>query len=93
MNKKNPKEGEQSKKLNVLRFDLCEPIPLFDREEKIYVRFKLSENKDKWQRWMSKTKKEWTMTHEALTLKEVVEFQEKVVNNNYLRFVNMLRKR
>ena len=68
-------------------------INLFDREEKIYVRFKLSENKDKWQRWMSKTKKEWTMTHEALTLKEVVEFQEKVVNNNYLRFVNMLRKR
>ena len=68
-------------------------INLFDREEKIYVRFKLSENKDKWQRWMSKTKKEWTMTHEALTLKEVVEFQEKVVNNNYLRFISMFRKK
>lgn len=70
-----------------------EPINLFDRVEKIYVRFKLSENKDKWQRWVSKTKKDWVMTHEALTLKEVMEYQEQVININFRKFFNMITKK
>lgn len=69
------------------------PINLFDRVEKIYVRFKLSENKDKWERWVSKTKKDWTMTHEALTLKEVLQFQEQVINDNFRNFFNMIIKK
>lgn len=69
------------------------PINLFDRVEKIYVRFKLSENKDKWERWVSKTKKDWTMTHEALTLKEVLQFQEEVINDNFRNFFNMITKK
>lgn len=69
------------------------PINLFDRVEKIYVRFKLSENKDKWERWVSKTKKDWTMTHEALTLKEVLQFQEQVINDNFRNFFNMITKK
>ena len=69
------------------------PINLFDRVEKIYVRFKLSENKDKWERWVSKTKKDWVMTHEALTLKEVVQFQEQVINDNFRKFFDMITKK
>lgn len=69
------------------------PINLFDRVEKIYVRFKLSENKDKWERWVSKTKKEWMKTHESLTLKEVLQFQEEVINDNFRKFFNMITKK
>jgi ribosomal protein S10 len=69
------------------------PINLFNREEKIYVRFKLSENKDKWERWVSKTKKDWVKTHQALTLEEVVRFQEEIVNDNFKKFFKFIAKK
>jgi hypothetical protein len=69
------------------------PINLFDREEKIYVRFKLSENKDKWERWISKTKKDWVKTHQALTLEDVLKFQEDVVNDNFRNLFNIIMKK
>jgi hypothetical protein len=68
-------------------------INLFDRAEKIYVRFKLSENKDTWERWASKTKKNWVKTHQALTLEEVVTFQEEIVNDNFKNFFNIIMKK
>jgi hypothetical protein len=60
-----------------------EPVNLFDRSEKVFVKFQLSENKDKWQRWMSKTKKKWVLTHESLSLEEVMCFQERLISTNY----------
>ena len=69
------------------------PINLFDRVEKIYVKFKLSENKDKWERWVSKTKKDWIKTHQALTLEDVLKFQEDVVNDNFRNLFNIIMKK
>lgn len=90
MDKENSKGGEQPKKQNIIRWDAVEPIGLFDRTEKIYVRIKMNPTKKTWERWVSKTKKTWEMTHDSLSLAEVIKFQEDVVSSNYKNFYKFI---
>ena len=66
-----------------------EPIKMFDREKKLYVRIKFNEVTKQWERWISKTKNKWEMTHTSLSLSEIIKFQEEIVSNNYRNFYKM----
>lgn len=68
-------------------------IKMFDRDKKIYVRIKMNPTNKKWERWVSKTKKKWEMTHNSLSLSEVIKFQEDVVSSNYKNFYKFLFKK
>lgn len=70
-----------------------EPIKLFDRQKKLYVRIKLNEVTNQWERWISKTKNKWEMTHSSLSLADVMRFQEEIVSNNYRNFYKMFFKK
>jgi len=70
-----------------------EPIRLFDRENKLYVRIKLNDTTKMWERWISKTKNNWEMTHNSMSLADVIKFQEEIVQNNYRNFYKMLFKK
>jgi hypothetical protein len=70
-----------------------EPIRLFDRENKLYVRIKLNDTTKMWERWISKTKNKWEMTHNSMSLADVIKFQEEIVQNNYRNFYKMLFKK
>lgn len=70
-----------------------EPIKLFDRQKKLYVRIKLNEVTNQWERWISKTKNKWEMTHSSLSLADVMRFQEEIVSNNYRSFYKMFFKK
>jgi hypothetical protein len=71
----------------------AEPIRLFDRENKLYVRIKLNDTTKMWERWISKTKNKWEMTHNSMSLADVIKFQEEIVQNNYRNFYKMLFKK
>lgn len=63
---------------------------LFDQLNKVYVMIKLGENK-KWQRWVSNNKKDnWVMTHESLSMNEVMIMREKVIANNYNNLYSLI---
>ena len=66
-----------------------EPIRMFDRENKLYVKIKLNSITNHWERWISKTKDKWEMTHSSLSLADVIKHQEQIVSNNYHRFYKM----
>jgi hypothetical protein len=70
-----------------------DPIRMFDRVNKLYVKIKLSQDKKHWERWISKTKRKWEMTHSSLSLPDVLKFQEEVVRNNYKNFYNLIFKK
>lgn len=70
-----------------------DPISMFDRVNKLYVRIKLSEDKKYWERSISKNKRKWVMTHTSLSLPDVLKFQEDVVRNNYKNFYSLILKK
>lgn len=70
-----------------------EPIRMFDREKKLYVKIKLNSVTNHWERWISKTKNKWEMTHTSLSLADVIRYQEEIVSNNYRKFYKMFFKK
>jgi len=66
-------------------------INLFDRKNGLFI--KLKPGKTGWERFESKTKKEWVKTHQSLTLKEALRFKEDVINNNFLNLFKIITKK
>lgn len=58
-----------------------EPITLFDQLNKVYVKIVIGTD-DKFERWVSNDKKKWVMTHNSMSLDDVMKMKEKVINNN-----------
>lgn len=66
-----------------------EPMMLFDQLNKVYVKIILGKG-DKWERWVSDTKKKWIMTHNSLSLDDVIRMKEEVVSNNYNNLYSLI---
>lgn len=66
-----------------------EPTMLFDQLNKVYVKIILGKDK-KWERWVSDTKKNWVMTHNSLSLDDVIRIKEQVVSNNYNNLYSLI---
>lgn len=66
-----------------------EPVLLFDQLNKVYVKICLGKDK-KWERWVSDTKKKWVLTHNSLSLDDVIKLKEEVVANNYNNLYSLI---
>lgn len=68
-------------------------ISLFDHTNKIYVRFRKCSNGIGWQRWVSKSKRKWTLMETFNTMEEALRHKEEIVNNNYRNLYNLIVKK
>jgi hypothetical protein len=66
-------------------------INMFDHALNQYVRIKRTAKG--WERWVSKSKKHWKMTHKAKSMDDVLRFKEEVVNNNYRNLYGLILKK
>lgn len=66
-------------------------INMFDHTNKLYVRIKKSARG--WERWVSKSKRNWTLTHKALSMDDALKFQEDIINNNYRNLFGLIAKK
>jgi len=80
-----------------LRYVLLNPnnmtttINMFDHTNKLYVRIKKSTRG--WERWVSKTKRNWKMTHKSLSMDDALKFKEQIINNNYRNLIGLIEKK
>lgn len=56
---------------------------LFDHTQQIFVRLKMDNAKKYWEVWTSKTKKDWELKKNKMSLDEAMKYQEEIINNNY----------
>lgn len=66
-------------------------INMFDHTNSLYVRIKRTAKG--WERWVSKSKRNWKMTHKALTMDDALKFKEEVINNNYRNLFGLIVKK
>lgn len=66
-------------------------INMFDHTNNLYVR--ITRTARGWERWVSKTKRNWKLTHKALSMDDALRFKEEVINSNYRNFFNLIAKK
>jgi hypothetical protein len=66
-------------------------ITLFDHSNKLYVR--ISHSKEGWERWVSKTRQNWKLTHKALSMDDALKFKEQIIDNNYRNLLGLIVKK
>jgi hypothetical protein len=65
-------------------------INLFDHSNKLFVMIKKSADTNHWERFVSKNKKKWELTHSSLSLDDVLKFKEEVIDNNFKNLYNLI---
>lgn len=58
-------------------------LRMFDHSTKLYVRVQLSENKEYYEKWVSKNKRNWKLVDTMKSLDQVMSTQQELINNNY----------
>lgn len=70
-----------------------ENLTMFDHDKSIYVRIKKSDDGKFWERWVSTTKKKWTLDRTFKNFKDALKTQDEIINSNYLNFYKMIMKK
>lgn len=68
-------------------------INLYDHSNKLFVRIKKSKDASLWNRFVSKNKKSWKLTHSTPSLEDVLKYKEEVINNNFRNLFKVLTKK
>jgi hypothetical protein len=56
---------------------------MFDHSTKLYTRICLSENKEYYEKWVSKNGRDWELKDTMNSLDEVMSIQQELIDNNY----------
>ena len=56
---------------------------MFDHSTKQYTRICLSENKEYYEKWVSKNGRDWELKDTMNSLDEVMSIQQELIDNNY----------
>jgi hypothetical protein len=66
-------------------------IKLYDHITKTHI--KLLNGKKGWDRYISRTKRRWTMTHRNLSLNDALTIKDEVILNNHKNLLNLISKK
>jgi len=66
-------------------------IKLYDHITKTHI--KLLNGKKGWDRYISKSKRKWTLTHKNLTLDRAMNIKDEVILNNHRNLLNIISKK
>lgn len=58
-------------------------LRMFDHSTKLYVKIQLSDNKKYYEKWVSKTKRNWELVDTFKTFDQVMLAQQQLIDNNY----------
>lgn len=58
-------------------------LRMFDHSTKLYVRVQLSEDKEYYEKWVSKNKRNWRLVDTMKSLDDVMSTQQELIDNNY----------
>jgi hypothetical protein len=69
---------------------MSKTLRMFDHSTKLYVRVQLSENKEYYEKWVSKNGRDWKLDDTMDSLDEVMSIQQELIDNNYKNLLNKI---
>jgi len=70
-----------------------ENTTMFDHNKKLYVKIKKSDDGKYWERWVSLTKRKWTIDKAFKNFTDALKTQTEIINSNYMNLFKIIMKK